>query len=246
MRRHAPLFAGLTLILFVTIITVAREPAERGPRSAPPAATQDGITFYFSLQGGCTAAIVAKLAGAKKTIDVQAYSFTSTDIARAMSEAKDRGVKVRAILDKKASGEQYSGATYLANHGVETYTDGEHPIAHNKVMILEGSTVITGSFNFTRQAEISNAENLLIIEGKPKLAAAACGSRSCVMNRNDIICPNPNCGYVGPGVKKARGSGCVLVFLLLLWILPGILYLIFMSGYTINCPRCGIKIRDER
>jgi phosphatidylserine/phosphatidylglycerophosphate/cardiolipin synthase-like enzyme len=37
------------------------------------------------------------------------------------------------------------------------------PIAHNKVMILDGQTVITGSFNFTKSAEESNAENLLVI-----------------------------------------------------------------------------------
>ena len=39
-------------------------------------------------------------------------------------------------------------------------------------MILDGATVITGSFNFTKQAETGNAENLLVIEGKPKIAAA--------------------------------------------------------------------------
>jgi phosphatidylserine/phosphatidylglycerophosphate/cardiolipin synthase-like enzyme len=37
------------------------------------------------------------------------------------------------------------------------------PIAHNKVMILDGQTVITGSFNFTKSAEESNAENVLVI-----------------------------------------------------------------------------------
>jgi phosphatidylserine/phosphatidylglycerophosphate/cardiolipin synthase-like enzyme len=81
-------------------------------------------------------------------------------------------VKVRAILDKDASGDQYSGATYLKNHKITTYTDDEHAIAHNKVMIIDGITVITGSFNFTRQAEHANAENLLVIQGKPKIVEA--------------------------------------------------------------------------
>ena len=40
------------------------------------------------------------------------------------------------------------------------------PIAHNKVMILDGQTVITGSFNFTKSAEEGNAENLLIIHSQ--------------------------------------------------------------------------------
>ena len=41
--------------------------------------------------------------------------------------------------------------------------DGKHAIAHNKIIIIDGQTVITGSFNFTNQAEDHNAENLLVI-----------------------------------------------------------------------------------
>jgi len=47
--------------------------------------------------------------------------------------------------------------------------DAKHAIAHNKVMIIDGEAVITGSFNFTKAAEESNAENLLVIRDK-KLA----------------------------------------------------------------------------
>ena len=41
--------------------------------------------------------------------------------------------------------------------------DAAHAIAHNKVMVIDGEVVVTGSFNFTRQAENENAENLLVI-----------------------------------------------------------------------------------
>jgi phosphatidylserine/phosphatidylglycerophosphate/cardiolipin synthase-like enzyme len=147
--------------------------ASRKPTAEPPAAVEDGISVYFSPKGGCTVAIVEQLNGAKKSIDMQAYSFTNTEIAKALADAQERGIKVRAILDRKENVTgQYSGATYLLNHQVPTWTDGKHPIAHNKVMVVDGETVITGSFNFTQQAENSNAENLLVITGKPKLAAA--------------------------------------------------------------------------
>lgn len=36
--------------------------------------------------------------------------------------------------------------------------DSAHAIAHNKVMVIDGETVITGSFNFTKAAEESNAK----------------------------------------------------------------------------------------
>lgn len=55
------------------------------------------------------------------------------------------------------------------------------------------------------------------------------------------ICQNPNCGYHGPMKKKARGSWVLLVVLFLLWILPGLIYLMFFSGYQYNCPRCGAR-----
>jgi phosphatidylserine/phosphatidylglycerophosphate/cardiolipin synthase-like enzyme len=41
--------------------------------------------------------------------------------------------------------------------------DAQHTIAHNKVIIIDGETVITGSFNFTKAAEESIAENLFVI-----------------------------------------------------------------------------------
>ncbi len=47
--------------------------------------------------------------------------------------------------------------------------DAKHAIAHNKIMILDGQTVITGRFNFTKAAETENAENLLVIRDHPKL-----------------------------------------------------------------------------
>ncbi len=119
---------------------------------------------YFSPHGGCTDAIVSQIDGAKKTILMQAYSFTSTPIARALVEAKKRGVDVRAILDKSQRTEKYSGATFLYNSGIPTVIDDKYAIAHNKILIIDKHIVITGSFNFTRAAENDNAENLLILQ----------------------------------------------------------------------------------
>jgi phosphatidylserine/phosphatidylglycerophosphate/cardiolipin synthase-like enzyme len=79
------------------------------------------------------------------------------------------GVKVEVILDKSQRTDQYSSATFLFNAGIPTKIDSQHALAHNKVMIIDGETVITGSFNFTKAAEEKNAENLLVIRDK-KLA----------------------------------------------------------------------------
>jgi len=100
---------------------------------------------------------------------VQAYSFTSYKIAKALLDAHKRGVKVEIILDKSQRTDQYSSATFFSNNGIPVKIGSEHAIAHNKVMIIDGETVITGSFNFTKAAEENNAEELLVIHDK-KLA----------------------------------------------------------------------------
>ena len=56
--------------------------------------------------------------------------------------------------------------------GLAPLIDPTHAIAHNKVMIIDGRTLVTGSFNFTHQAEIENAENLLILKGYTDLVIA--------------------------------------------------------------------------
>jgi phosphatidylserine/phosphatidylglycerophosphate/cardiolipin synthase-like enzyme len=124
---------------------------------------------YFSPHGGCTDAIVRELNKAKSTILIQAYPFTSAPIAKALLNAHKRGVKIEVILDKSQRTQKYSSATFFYNQGIPVKIDAQHAIAHNKVMVIDGETVITGSFNFTKAAEETNAENLLVIRDK-KLA----------------------------------------------------------------------------
>jgi phosphatidylserine/phosphatidylglycerophosphate/cardiolipin synthase-like enzyme len=154
---------SLLAILTVTFL-MALSPSVTIPQEKPPT-----WEVYFSPHGGCTEAIIRELDKAKSTILVQAYSFTSAPIAKALLNAHKRKVKVEVILDKSQRTEKYSSATFLFNAGIPTKIDAKHAIAHNKVMIIDGETVITGSFNFTKAAEEKNAENLLIIRDK-KLA----------------------------------------------------------------------------
>ena len=122
---------------------------------------------HFSPHGGCTDTIVRELNKASSIILVQAYSFTSAPIAKGLLNAHRRGVKVEVILDKsQRKRDKYSSADFLLNSGIQPKIDARHSIAHNKVMIIDGEVVMTGSFNFTKAAENSNAENLLIIRDK--------------------------------------------------------------------------------
>ena len=57
------------------------------------------------------------LTNAKRTILVQAYSFTSAPSAKALLDAHKCGVHVQVILDKSQRNEKYSSADFLANQG---------------------------------------------------------------------------------------------------------------------------------
>ena len=81
---------------------------------------------------------------------------------------------MKVIVDKTSarqskSGSRYSAATYLTNVGIPVWVDTKVAIAHNKVMVIDATMVITGSFNFTAAAQSHNAENLLVLDD-PEMA----------------------------------------------------------------------------
>lgn len=121
---------------------------------------------YFSPKGGATEAIIKELGHAKTEVLIQAYSFTSAPISKALLDAAHRGVKVVAVLDKSNVRAKYTAADALAKRGIPVYIDDKHQIAHNKIIIIDRETIITGSFNFSKAAEETNAENLLVLKNK--------------------------------------------------------------------------------
>ena len=148
---------------FVTLCLFA---LQIGASAQPTATSSPTWHVYFSPGGESTFSICQTLNRAKSTVLVQAYSFTSAPIAEALVKAHQRGVKVQVILDRSQKTQKYSSADFLVNSGIPTRIDAAHAIAHNKVMIIDGTTVITGSFNFTTAAEDKNAENLLVVHDK--------------------------------------------------------------------------------
>ena len=119
----------------------------------------------FSPQGGVEEAVVRAAEAAKETIDIAMFSFFSRRIAEALLAAKDRGVKVRLVLDKsQASSSSLDG--WFAWHGFETRilagpgdAPGPHQKMHNKFGVFDGKLVETGSFNYSPNAENNSFEN---------------------------------------------------------------------------------------
>lgn len=136
-----------------------------GPEArAVPTTETAAIEVLFSPKGGCTERIVKLIDGAKKSVHIQAYSFTSKPIADAVDRASHRpGVQVYVILDR--SDFNTPVANRLIESSIPVWFDRKHPIAHNKLIIRDQEEVEEGSFNFTKQAE-ANAENCNFIHSK--------------------------------------------------------------------------------
>lgn len=174
MRKNLLLAIAFSLAVWAYLLALGPLPLKSSAAvSAPPPPDLDeGISVVFSPSGGCTDAVVGELRKARQSVDIQAYAFTSTAIAKAVVDASGRGVRVRVLLDRSQKLDRYSAATYLSSCQIPVYIDEQTGIAHNKVMLIDGHVVITGSFNLTRAAEERNAENLLILHDRPRLYAA--------------------------------------------------------------------------
>ncbi|MBV8458255.1 MAG: phospholipase D family protein [Acetobacteraceae bacterium] len=153
--------------LGAAILAFAARPALAEPPVGPAQAT---VSAYFTPDpASCAEMIAGIIDGSRHEIRVQAYWLTSVPILRALAAAERRGVDVAAILDKSQDRQgdprgRYSPAVYLTHAGIRVLIDDEPAIAHSKVVVIDGRTVITGSFNFTLSADNRNAENVSVLE----------------------------------------------------------------------------------
>ena len=140
-------------------------------------AAQIEVCFSPPLPGGCdpARAIEAAVGAAHTSILVQAYEITPGPLVNALIEAHRRGVDVRAIVDYRQLTDRRNhddafAVEHLGAAGIPVMVDRPPGLMHDKVMIIDGETVVTGSFNYTYSAEHRNVENLLVIHD-PALAA---------------------------------------------------------------------------
>lgn len=159
------------VVLAVVLAAQVRQPA----RPPQPAVVDRDIAVFFAPDGGCLDGLVWQIDAARKSIDVQAFMLTTERIAEPLIAAQRRGVAVRAIFDADQAADDFSLDERLVEAGIPVWLDepeGGKGKAHNKVMIIDGETVVTGSYNFTLAADQKNAENMLVIRGRPAITNA--------------------------------------------------------------------------
>ena len=126
--------------------------------------TSPKIDLCFTPPSNCANLITDVIDRAKITIYMQAYGLTHPEIINSLIKANERGVKVRVLLDRSNLTQKYSKIEELKQAGIEVGVDMVSGIAHNKIIIVDHHTTVTGSFNFTVSAAKRNVENVLIIQ----------------------------------------------------------------------------------
>jgi len=121
------------------------------------------VECYFAPEDHVQNALVDEIGEAETRIDFMAFAFTSKPLAEAMAKRMRDGVAVRGLFETRNAASKYSRDDYLAERGAEIHLDANKYTMHHKVIIIDGRTVVTGSYNFSAAADTKNDENVLIL-----------------------------------------------------------------------------------
>lgn len=146
----------------------AAEPVYSG--GVPPADGRAWVQMAISPDGGALDLVLSAINSAKTSIRIAAYEFTSKPVAQALLAKQKDGVSIMVVLDKSQLTSQYTSATFLANVGIPVRINSRYAIQHSKILVVDGDTVQTGSFNYTDSASRRNSENVLVVWHHPALA----------------------------------------------------------------------------
>ncbi|MGJ3237443.1 MAG: phospholipase D-like domain-containing protein [Anaerolineae bacterium] len=127
--------------------------------------TQNGvpIQIYFASENNVTEVLLSEIANAQSSIRFMTFSFTLDDVGIAVLEQAQAGIEVEGVFETVGSQTEFSEMPRLLCAGLDVRQDGNNGILHHKVFIIDESTVITGSFNYSNNAVRSNDENVMII-----------------------------------------------------------------------------------
>lgn len=123
------------------------------------------LGVYFSPKGGCKDTLISWINRANISIHILIYSFTLDQIGEALIEAYRRGIDIKVVFEKDQVTKD-SEYWRLKEAGIPVRNDTNPRLMHNKIMIVDGEVVITGSYNWSKSAEEWNNENLIIIRSR--------------------------------------------------------------------------------
>ena len=139
------------------------------------------VQACFSPQGKCSAYILREIEQAKNELLVAVYAFTSEDLAAALVQAKKRGIIVQVVVDREfdLANEKSSKGKFFDTQKIPLRrisgmkspgAEKDSGLMHQKFAVIDRKIVFSGSYNWTRSADNSNDENLLLFRDAGPLA----------------------------------------------------------------------------
>lgn len=119
------------------------------------------VENYFSPEDKVMNHLISSVQSAKKSVHFIIFTYTDPDLANAMIARAKAGVDVQGVIENRGASQGALVPLFCAKLPVKT--DGNKYTMHHKVIVIDGETVITGSFNFTKSADDSNDDNVLVI-----------------------------------------------------------------------------------
>ena len=163
---QSPKLAKNYIVTFEKMFKDGKFGSQRKPGGTTPKLTIGGVTVenYFAPEDKVASKIIARLSKAQSTIDFMAFSFTDDGIGQIVMDRAKAGVQVRGVFETTGSETKFSEYGGMKAAGLDVLQDGNPYLMHHKVFVMDGQTVIVGSFNFSQNADHDNDENLLIVD----------------------------------------------------------------------------------
>jgi phosphatidylserine/phosphatidylglycerophosphate/cardiolipin synthase-like enzyme len=121
------------------------------------------VEVWFSTHDKPAKHVHEEIGKAQRSIHFLAFSFTDTTLGELLIEAANRGVEVKGVFETSQAGSQHSEFESLRAAGIPVFKDANPRNMHHKLIVIDGETVLGGSFNFSKSANDSNDENLVVI-----------------------------------------------------------------------------------
>ena len=162
--KKLPTWKGVALVFGFAILGITYEVLEN---KVSPLPFPQELSVCFTPSKKCQTLLLKTIKSTQKIIKVQAYSLKDPEVIKALTTLKKEGKEVQILLDKEhLNGKSKNTLSDFKKVGVEVKIEKTHGLSHNKVMIVDESLVVTGSYNFSVGAYKRNSENLLIINDK--------------------------------------------------------------------------------
>jgi phosphatidylserine/phosphatidylglycerophosphate/cardiolipin synthase-like enzyme len=162
------------------------------------------VEVYFAPKSGVMRRIVLEVERARRTVNFMAFTYTWQPLAEAMIARANARVRVQGVYELRGASQGTMPRLHCAN--VPVRLDGNRGTMHHKVIIIDGETVITGSYNFTSAADKINDENVIIIRNRE--VAAAYQREFAKRYEEGAVPVRVDCAAVAAGIVASTGPAC--------------------------------------